>query len=108
MRRQCEFLQLPFCNLATLSINSLVKIRFNLESGGCHRTPDEPEHHIEIAQRLACPVHTDVAEEPVFYRIPFGARRRVMTQGDRQRERLPHLVCQCLFPSAKNVSVTSP
>jgi hypothetical protein len=34
MRRQCEFLQLPFCNLATLSINSLVKISFNLESGG--------------------------------------------------------------------------
>jgi hypothetical protein len=83
MCRQCELFQLPFCNFPTLSVNSLIKISFNLKAGSCRRTPDEREHHIEIAQRLACPVHTDVAEEPVFYRIPFGTRRRVMTQSDR-------------------------
>jgi hypothetical protein len=33
-----------------------------------------------------------VAKEPVFYRIPFGARRRVMTQGDRQPEGVTQLV----------------
>ena len=92
MRRQCEFLQLPCCNLAALSVNSLIKISFDLKAGGCRRTPNESEHHIEIAQRLACPVHTDVAEEPVFYRIPFGARRRVMTQGDCQPEGVTQLV----------------
>lgn len=92
MRRQCEFLQLPCCNPAALLVNSLIKISFDLKAGGCRRTPDEPEHHIEIAQRLACPVHTDVAKEPLFYRIPFGARRRVMTQGDRQPEGVTQLV----------------
>jgi hypothetical protein len=52
MRKQREFLQLPFCNLPTLSVNSLIKISFNFKAGSCRRTPDEREHHIEIAQRL--------------------------------------------------------
>jgi hypothetical protein len=38
---------------------------FHLQSGGCCRAPDEREHDIEIAKRLACPVHDDVAKKPV-------------------------------------------
>jgi hypothetical protein len=36
---------------------------FHLQSGGSCRVPGEREHHIEIAKRLARPVHADVAEE---------------------------------------------
>ena len=78
---------------------------FHLQSGGCCRAPDEREHHIEIEKRLARPVHADVAEEAVFYRVPFGARRRIMTQDDRQPEVVAQLVLQVLFPGPKIVSV---
>jgi hypothetical protein len=63
--RQREFLQLSFCNFATLSVDPLIKMSFHLQSGGCCRAPDEREHDIEIAKRLACPVHADVAKKPV-------------------------------------------
>jgi hypothetical protein len=62
--RQREFLQLSFCNLATLSADPVINMSFHLQSGGCCRAPDELEHDIEIAKKLARPVHADVAEEP--------------------------------------------
>jgi hypothetical protein len=60
------------------------------------------EHHIEIEKRLARPVHADVAEEAVFYRVPFGARRRIMTQDDRQPEGATQLVLQVLFSRSED------
>jgi hypothetical protein len=98
---------LPICNLATFSVNSRIEICFDLESGVCRRTSDEPEHHIEIEKRLACPVHTYVAEQPVFYRVPFGARWRIMTKGDRQSEGITQFFLKIVFPRPKIVPVAT-
>ncbi len=98
---------MPICHLTTLTVNSLIKICLHLEAGGCRRTSDKSEHHIEIEKWLACPVHAYVAEEPVFYRVPFGARRWIVTKGDRQPEGVTQPFLKIVFPSPKIVPVTT-
>jgi hypothetical protein len=107
MHTQREFLQFLIRNLATLSVDSLVQVCFHLESGGCRCTPNESKHHIEIKERLACPIHTYVAKEPVFDRVPFGARRRIMSKGDCQPEGVTQLLLKVVFPSPKIISVAT-
>jgi hypothetical protein len=48
VRRQREFLQLLICNLATFSVDFVIKLNFYLQAARCRRTPNECEHHIEI------------------------------------------------------------
>src|SRR5207249_4533340 len=76
--RQRELLQLSFCNLPALSVYSLIELSFHREPGGGGRASDECKHHIEVAQRLASPVHADVAKQSVFHWVPFRATGRIM------------------------------
>jgi hypothetical protein len=50
-------------------------------SGGC-RASDECKHYIEAPQWLPGPIDADVTEQSVLDRIPLGATRRIMANGD--------------------------
>src|SRR6266487_1810285 len=80
--RQCQSSHLFFCDLSTLAVDSLIASRINFQPGLRPCAPDECKHRVEAAQRPARPIDTDVTEQPIFYWIPLGTSRRIMTHGD--------------------------
>ena len=53
------------------------------QSGARRRIGDIAGHQLEAAQGFSRPIETDVAEQPVFDRIPLRATARVMANGHR-------------------------
>src|SRR5215510_720680 len=87
-----ESFQLLVCRLPTFAVDGVIKTRLDSEPGRGCRSSDECKHHIEAAQRLAGPVHADVAEQFVFDRIPFGATGRIVTNRYGQTEGIAQLL----------------
>jgi hypothetical protein len=66
-----ELAQLFICNLSALSIHFHIELGLHRQATGSCRASNKCHHHIEAAQRLASPIYADVAEQPVFHRVPF-------------------------------------
>ncbi len=75
------------------------------QQGGPHcqprvgrRAAKKIEHGFQRAQRLACPIQTDVTEQAMFDGVPLGAPSGIVAHVDRQPIAIAHLLLELQLP----------
>ncbi len=63
------------------------------------------ECQVERTQWASSPGLADLAEQPMFNRIPFGGAGRIVTDRDGQAEAIRYLLWQLLFPDATTCAI---
>jgi hypothetical protein len=104
-----EMLGFGVCHLAVgdldaFGVGGVVKFGGDGQAGAGGGARYQVDDDFVAGQRLAAPVHRDLAEQPVFDLVPLGGAWREVADGDRQ----PGLGCQFdqfTFPQPQSVAV---
>jgi hypothetical protein len=70
------------------------------------RVSNVAQHDLQRTQRFACPVDTDVTEQPVFDRIPFRRSSWIMTNRDLKSVMIRHGL-QFEFPKSRPATIAA-
>jgi hypothetical protein len=70
------------------------------------RAANRVEHRVQTPQWLACPVQTDLAEQPMLNGIPFGAPSGIVADGYGESIAIAHLLLQVLLKAARPTAIT--
>ena len=71
MRLDIESFEVFTFDLLSSLIDASVQEGFDFQSGGGARASNVRQHDFQGLQRLALPIHADVAEQSMFDRVPL-------------------------------------
>lgn len=102
-----ELLHLSIGNLLPFLVGAIQQSGPHPQTAVSRRATNKVEHGVQTPQWLACPVQTDLAEQPMFDRIPFGTPGGIVA--DRHGESIPiaHLLLQLLLKAARPTAITA-
>jgi len=87
-------------------VGPLVQLSGDREAGLSCRAAKEGQHGFESAQRIACPIGTDMVEQTMFYRVPLRCSRGIVADGDFQAV-LVGPALQLPFPQSRTTTVAA-
>ena len=87
-------------------VDAIIDFGMDLQTLGGSRSGDEVDDHLEADERLAPPVLTDEAEEPMLDLVPLAGAGREVTYGDPQAGFVGQLL-EFNFPQSQTWSIAA-
>jgi hypothetical protein len=101
-----ELLHLSIRNLLPFLIGAIQQSGSYPQLRLGERATKRGEHGVQTAEWLACPVETDLAEQPVFDRIPFGTPGGIVAHRHAESIAIAQLLLQLLLKAARPTAET--